>query len=84
MKLNEIADNAGARKIRKRVGQPGFGLGKTGGRGARADGPQGGAKAGSKVPEPIYRGCQRGSTSRTRFRQRSQSQDRSGGSDARS
>jgi len=36
MKLNEIADNAGARKIRKRVGRClGSGLGKTAGRGGK-------------------------------------------------
>jgi large subunit ribosomal protein L15 len=36
MKLNEIADNAGARKIRKRVGRGlGSGLGKTAGRGGK-------------------------------------------------
>ena len=36
MKLNEIADNAGARKIRKRGGRGlGSGLGKTAGRGGK-------------------------------------------------
>ena len=36
MKLNEIADNAGARKTRKRIGRGiGSGKGKTGGRGGK-------------------------------------------------
>ena len=36
MRLNEIADNSGARKTRKRVGRGiGSGLGKTGGRGVK-------------------------------------------------
>jgi len=36
MKLNELADNAGARKARKRIGRgPGSGTGKTGGRGVK-------------------------------------------------
>ena len=42
MKLNEIADNAGARKIRKRVGRGlGSGLGKTAGRGSKGQGARG-------------------------------------------
>ncbi|MEL6337694.1 MAG: hypothetical protein AAFQ88_13770, partial [Pseudomonadota bacterium] len=36
MKLNELRDNPGATKKRKRVGRgPGSGLGKTGGRGIK-------------------------------------------------
>ena len=36
MKLNQIADNAGSRKKRMRIGRGiGSGMGKTGGRGAR-------------------------------------------------
>jgi large subunit ribosomal protein L15 len=50
MKLNEIADNAGARKIRKRVGRGlGSGLGKTAGRGGK------GQTAFEGGQMPIYR-----------------------------
>ena len=58
MKLNEIADNAGARKIRKRVGRGlGSGLGKTAGRGGKGQtARKGGAKAGFEGGQmPIYR-----------------------------
>ena len=58
MKLNEIADNDGARKIRKRVGRGlGSGLGKTAGRGGKGQtARKGGAKAGFEGGQmPIYR-----------------------------
>jgi large subunit ribosomal protein L15 len=58
MKLNEIADNAGARKIRTRVGRGiGSGLGKTAGRGGKGQtARKGGAKAGFEGGQmPIYR-----------------------------
>jgi large subunit ribosomal protein L15 len=58
MKLNEIADNAGARKIRKRVGRGiGSGLGKTAGRGGKGQtARKGGAKPGFEGGQmPIYR-----------------------------
>ena len=58
MKLNEIADNPGARKIRKRVGRGlGSGLGKTAGRGGKGQtARKGGAKAGFEGGQmPIYR-----------------------------
>src|SRR6185295_16909418 len=58
MKLNEIADNAGARKTRKRVGRGlGSGLGKTAGRGGKGQtARKGGAKAGFEGGQmPIYR-----------------------------
>ena len=62
MKLNEIADNAGARKIRKRVGRGlGSGLGKTAGRGGKGQtARKGGAKAGFEGGQmPIYRRLQK-------------------------
>jgi large subunit ribosomal protein L15 len=58
MKLNEIADNAGARKLRTRVGRGiGSGLGKTAGRGGKGQtARKGGAKAGFEGGQmPIYR-----------------------------
>jgi large subunit ribosomal protein L15 len=58
MKLNEIADNKGARKIRTRVGRGiGSGLGKTAGRGGKGQtARKGGAKAGFEGGQmPIYR-----------------------------
>jgi large subunit ribosomal protein L15 len=58
MKLNEIADNPGARKLRKRVGRGlGSGLGKTAGRGGKGQtARKGGAKAGFEGGQmPIYR-----------------------------
>ncbi|HMT14432.1 MAG TPA: 50S ribosomal protein L15 [Aestuariivirga sp.] len=58
MKLNQIADNAGARKARKRVGRGiGSGLGKTAGRGGKGQtARKGGAKAGFEGGQmPIYR-----------------------------
>jgi large subunit ribosomal protein L15 len=58
MKLNEIADNQGARKIRTRVGRGiGSGLGKTAGRGGKGQtARKGGAKAGFEGGQmPIYR-----------------------------
>src|SRR5499425_2000808 len=58
MRLNEIADNAGARKARKRVGRGiGSGLGKTAGRGGKGQtARKGGAKAGFEGGQmPIYR-----------------------------
>ncbi|MEO6606946.1 MAG: 50S ribosomal protein L15 [Aestuariivirga sp.] len=58
MKLNEIADNPGARKTRKRVGRGlGSGLGKTAGRGGKGQtARKGGAKAGFEGGQmPIYR-----------------------------
>ncbi len=58
MKLNEIADNPGARKARKRVGRGiGSGLGKTAGRGGKGQtARKGGAKAGFEGGQmPIYR-----------------------------
>jgi large subunit ribosomal protein L15 len=58
MKLNEIADNPGARKIRKRVGRGlGSGLGKTAGRGGKGQtARKGGAKPGFEGGQmPIYR-----------------------------
>ncbi len=58
MKLNEIADNPGSRKIRKRVGRGlGSGLGKTAGRGGKGQtARKGGAKAGFEGGQmPIYR-----------------------------
>ncbi len=36
MNINDLSDNRGARRVRKRVGRgPGSGLGKTGGRGVK-------------------------------------------------
>jgi len=58
MKLNQIADNAGARHARKRVGRGiGSGLGKTAGRGGKGQtARKGGAKAGFEGGQnPIYR-----------------------------
>jgi large subunit ribosomal protein L15 len=58
MKLNEIRDNPGARKIRTRVGRGiGSGLGKTAGRGGKGQtARKGGAKAGFEGGQmPIYR-----------------------------
>ncbi len=58
MKLNEIADNPGARKLRTRVGRGiGSGLGKTAGRGGKGQtARKGGAKAGFEGGQmPIYR-----------------------------
>jgi large subunit ribosomal protein L15 len=58
MKLNQIADNAGARKLRTRIGRGlGSGLGKTGGRGGKGQtARKGGAKAGFEGGQmPIYR-----------------------------
>lgn len=58
MKLNQIADNQGARKTRTRVGRGiGSGLGKTAGRGGKGQtARKGGAKAGFEGGQmPIYR-----------------------------
>jgi len=58
MKLNQIADNAGAKHPRKRVGRGiGSGLGKTAGRGGKGQtARKGGAKAGFEGGQmPIYR-----------------------------
>ncbi len=58
MKLNQIADNDGATKQRKRVGRGiGSGLGKTAGRGGKGQtARKGGAKAGFEGGQmPIYR-----------------------------
>ncbi len=58
MKLNQIKDNAGARKARKRVARGiGSGLGKTAGRGGKGQTARsGGAKAGFEGGQmPIYR-----------------------------
>jgi large subunit ribosomal protein L15 len=58
MKLNEIADNPGARKDRKRIGRGlGSGKGKTGGRGGKGQtARKGGAKPGFEGGQmPIYR-----------------------------
>jgi large subunit ribosomal protein L15 len=58
MKLNQISDNAGARKERTRVGRGiGSGLGKTAGRGGKGQtARKGGAKAGFEGGQmPIYR-----------------------------
>ena len=58
MKLNQISDNAGAKKVRKRVGRGiGSGLGKTAGRGGKGQTARaGGAKAGFEGGQmPIYR-----------------------------
>ena len=58
MKLNEIADNAGAKHAKKRVGRGlGSGLGKTAGRGGKGQtARKGGAKAGFEGGQmPIYR-----------------------------
>ena len=58
MKLNQIADNPGARSARKRVGRGiGSGLGKTAGRGGKGQtARKGGAKAGFEGGQmPIYR-----------------------------
>ncbi len=58
MKLNQITDNEGARKIRTRVGRGiGSGLGKTAGRGGKGQtARKGGAKAGFEGGQmPIYR-----------------------------
>jgi large subunit ribosomal protein L15 len=58
MKLNQIADNSGSRKARKRVGRGiGSGLGKTAGRGGKGQtARKGGAKAGFEGGQmPIYR-----------------------------
>lgn len=58
MKLNEIADNPGAKHAKKRVGRGiGSGLGKTAGRGGKGQtARKGGAKAGFEGGQmPIYR-----------------------------
>ncbi|MDE2446324.1 MAG: 50S ribosomal protein L15 [Alphaproteobacteria bacterium] len=58
MKLNEIADNPGAKKEPKRIGRGlGSGTGKTGGRGGKGQtARKGGAKAGFEGGQmPIYR-----------------------------
>ena len=58
MKLNQIADNSGAKQLRKRVGRGiGSGLGKTAGRGGKGQtARKGGAKAGFEGGQmPIYR-----------------------------
>ena len=58
MKLNQITDNEGARKVRTRVGRGiGSGLGKTAGRGGKGQtARKGGAKAGFEGGQmPIYR-----------------------------
>ena len=58
MKLNQIADNPGAKQTRKRVGRGiGSGLGKTAGRGGKGQtARKGGAKAGFEGGQmPIYR-----------------------------
>jgi large subunit ribosomal protein L15 len=58
MKLNEIADNPGAKRAPKRVGRGiGSGLGKTAGRGGKGQtARKGGAKAGFEGGQmPIYR-----------------------------
>ena len=58
MKLNEIRDNPGARRPRKRLGRGiGSGLGKTAGRGGKGQTARsGGAKAGFEGGQmPIYR-----------------------------
>jgi large subunit ribosomal protein L15 len=58
MKLNQITDNAGARKLRTRIGRGlGSGMGKTGGRGGKGQtARKGGAKAGFEGGQmPIYR-----------------------------
>jgi large subunit ribosomal protein L15 len=58
MRLNQIADNPGARHPRKRVGRGiGSGLGKTAGRGGKGQtARKGGAKAGFEGGQmPIYR-----------------------------
>ena len=58
MKLNQIRDNPGARKVRIRVGRGiGSGLGKTAGRGGKGQtARKGGAKAGFEGGQmPIYR-----------------------------
>ena len=58
MKLNQIADNPGAKRTRKRVGRGiGSGLGKTAGRGGKGQtARKGGAKAGFEGGQmPIYR-----------------------------
>jgi large subunit ribosomal protein L15 len=58
MKLNQIADNPGAKRPRKRVGRGiGSGLGKTAGRGGKGQtARKGGAKAGFEGGQmPIYR-----------------------------
>ena len=58
MRLNEIADNAGARKTRKRVGRGiGSGLGKTGGRGVKGQKSRSGVaiKGFEGGQMPIYR-----------------------------
>jgi len=58
MRLNEIADNAGARRPRKRVGRGiGSGLGKTGGRGVKGQKSRSGVaiKGFEGGQMPIYR-----------------------------
>jgi len=58
MRLNELSDNPGARKARKRLGRGiGSGLGKTAGRGGKGQTARsGGAKAGFEGGQmPIYR-----------------------------
>jgi large subunit ribosomal protein L15 len=58
MKLNQIKDNAGSRKLRTRVGRGiGSGLGKTAGRGGKGQtARKGGAKAGFEGGQmPIFR-----------------------------
>ena len=58
MRLNQISDNAGARRPRKRLGRGiGSGLGKTAGRGGKGQTARsGGAKAGFEGGQmPIYR-----------------------------
>src|SRR5206468_6250215 len=58
MRLNQISDNEGARRPRKRLGRGiGSGLGKTAGRGGKGQTARsGGAKAGFEGGQmPIYR-----------------------------
>jgi len=58
MRLNELADNAGARKTRKRVGRGiGSGIGKTGGRGIKGQKSRSGVaiKGFEGGQMPIYR-----------------------------
>jgi large subunit ribosomal protein L15 len=58
MRLNQLADNPGARHVKKRVGRGiGSGLGKTAGRGGKGQtARKGGAKAGFEGGQmPIYR-----------------------------
>ncbi len=58
MKLNELADNAGATKKRKRVARgPGSGMGKTAGRGIKGQGSRSGVALGGYEggQMPLYR-----------------------------